>query len=92
MARVKNYQTTAENVKAIQFVRNAISEIYDFIDNRDCTFNFKNDKFSGIVTDKFGCKLNLNGKDYLVKDNEENLSVWKPEDFNKHFTETSTSV
>ena len=92
MGRIKTYKTITSQVEVIQFVRNAINEIYDFIDNRDCSFNFKNDKFSGVVTDKLGTKLSLNGKDFLVKDSEENLSVWKPEDFAKHFIEELTSV
>lgn len=92
MGRIKTYKTITSQFEVIQFVRNAINEIYEFIDNRDCNFNFKNDKFSGIVTDKLGLKLSLNGKDYLVKDKDGNLSVWKPEDFAKNFIEVQSSI
>lgn len=74
-SRVKNYNTITKSVTAIQFVRNAIGDIYEFNDNRDMSVSFKNDKFSGWITDTKGQVLSLTGKDYIIKDSDGNITV-----------------
>ena len=74
-SRVKTYNTITKSVTAIQFVRAAIGDVYEFNDNRDMSVSFKNDKFSGYITDNKGQVLSLTGKDYVIKDSDENITV-----------------
>lgn len=79
--RVKTYNTITKTVTAIQFVRNAIGDVYEFNENRDMSVSFKNDKFSGtIVTDK-GVVVSLTGKDYIIKDTDGAITTMDPETF-----------
>lgn len=85
MGRVKTIETNVQAGTAIQFVRTSISEIYEFNEMRDMTVSFKNDKFSGSLMDGTGKMIPLIGKDWLVKDSEGHITVYKPEDFEKTF-------
>ena len=85
MGRVNEYTSVTKKVTAIQFVRKAILEVYDFLDNCDMSVSFKNDKFSGIIQDSSGMKFNVIGQDYIVKDELGSIAIYKPEDFEKNF-------
>ena len=88
MGRVKTIETNVQACTAIQFVRAAISEVYEFNELRDMTVSFKNDKFSGSLMDDTGKMIPLIGKDWLVKDPEGHITVYKPADFEKTFRVT----
>lgn len=85
MGRVKTIETNVKSGTAIQFVRAAISDVYEFNDMRDMTVSFKNDKFSGSLMDDTGKMIPLVGKDWLVKGPEGHITAYKPEDFEKTF-------
>lgn len=74
-SRIKTYNTVTKSVQAIQFVRTAIGDVYEFNECRDMTVSFKNDKFSGYITDNKGTVLSLTGKDYIIKDSDGNITV-----------------
>lgn len=87
--RVKTYNTITKTVTAIQFVRNAIGDVYEFNENRDMSVSFKNDKFSGtIVTDK-GVVVSLMGKDYIIKDTDGAITTMDPETFATTYEEVT---
>lgn len=87
--RVKTYNTITKTVTAIQFVRNAIGDVYEFNENRDMSVSFKNDKFSGtIVTDK-GVVVSLMGKDYIIKDTDGAITTMDPETFAATYEEVT---
>ena len=88
MGRVKTIETNVQSGIAIQFVRTAIGEVYEFNEMRDMTVSFKNDKFSGSLMDDTGRMVPLTGKDWLVKSPEGHITVYRPEDFEKTFRVT----
>ena len=79
------YKTITKNVQAIQFNFDELKSIYLFLDYRDVTYSIKNRTLSGIVTGRDGEKLSVAKNDYIVKDSEKKITIWKPEDFNKEF-------
>ena len=81
------YNTVVETVTAIQFTFDALKDIYMFLGMNDATYSIKNRTLSGIVTGSNGEKLSVQKNDYIVKDSAGNISIWKPEEFNKKFTE-----
>lgn len=81
MGRVKTVETVVQGGTAIQFVRVAIGDVYEFNECRDMTVSFKNDKFSGNIMTKAGVLLTLKGKDWLVKDTEGNIKSYSPDVF-----------
>lgn len=85
MGRVKTAETISEEVTCIQFVRAAISEVHDFLDNRDMTIFFKNNKFSGNILNERGVVINITGKDWIVKDANGAITTYTPEDFTARF-------
>ena len=88
MGRVKTIETNVKSGTAIQFVRNAIGDVYEFNEMRDMTVSFKNDKFSGSLMDDTGKMIPLIGKDWIVKDPEGHITIYKPEDFEKTYRVT----
>lgn len=85
MGRVKNVETTVHNGTAIQFVRAAIGEVYEFNEMRDMTVSFKNDKFSGTIVNDRGVVVPLTGKDWIVKSPEGVITTYKPDAFEKMY-------
>lgn len=85
MGRIKTAETVTQAVEAIQFVRAAISDVYEFNENRDMTVSFKNDKFSGTIMDDTGTMIPLTGKDWIVKGEAGHIKAYKPEVFEELF-------
>lgn len=86
----KSYNSVIKTVQAIQFSFDTLKEIYEFLKFGDVIYSVKNRTLSGIVTSLDGTKLNVNKNDFVVKDNNGNVSVWKPDDFNKEFIEVKS--
>lgn len=85
MARVKAIETVTQTGTAIQFVRAAIGDVYDFLDHRDMSVFFKNDKFSGTIYNERGVLINVTGKDWIVKDETGAITTYTEEQFNALF-------
>lgn len=85
MERIKTAETVIQAVEAIQFVRTAIDDVYEFNEKRDMTVSFKNDKFSGTIMGDAGIMIPLIGKDWIVKDESGHIKVYKPEVFEELF-------
>lgn len=86
-SRVKTYNTVTKSVTAIQFVRTAIGDVYEFNENRDMSISFKNDKFSGYITDNKGQVLSLVGKDFIIKDSDGNITIMNATAFAETYEE-----
>ena len=80
------YNTVVETVEAIQFIFDVLKDVYLFLDMKDVTYSVKNRTLSGIVTGSNGEKLSVQKNDFIVKDSAGNISIWKPDEFNKKFT------
>jgi hypothetical protein len=85
MGRIKTIETITKKGTAIQAVRAAIGEMYEFNGNRDLTVSFKNDKFSGTFVNDTGAVTSFTGKDWLVKNESNHISVYSPESFAETF-------
>lgn len=85
MGRIKTAETVTQSVEAIQFVRAAIGDVYEFNEKRDMTVSFKNDKFSGTIMDNNGVMIPVIGKDWLVRDEAGHIKAYKPEVFEELF-------
>lgn len=85
MGRIKTAETVTQSVEAIQFVRTAIGDVYDFNEHRDMTVSFKSDKFSGTIMDDNGVMIPVTGKDWLVKGEAGHIKTYKPEVFEELF-------
>lgn len=83
----KSYNSVVKTVQAIQFSFDTLKEIYEFLKFADVTYSVKSRTLTGIVTGKDGVKLNVNKNDYIVKDSDGNVTVWKYNEFNKEFVE-----
>lgn len=81
MGRIKTVETVAQSSEAIQVVRTAIGDVYEFNEKRDMSLSFKNDKLSGTLRDEKGTMISFVGKDWLVKDMEGHIKVYSPEVF-----------
>ena len=81
MGRLKTVETVTQQAGAIQIVRTALSDVYDFNEHRDMSVSFKNDKLSGTLRDEKGTMISFVGKDWLVKDMEGHIKVYSPEVF-----------
>ena len=81
MGRIKTAETVTQAVEAIQLVRAAIGDVYEFNEKRDMSLSFKNDKLSGTLKDEKGTMVSFIGKDWLVKDMEGHIKVYSPEVF-----------
>lgn len=83
----KSYNSVVKTVQAIQFSFNTLKEIYEFLKFGDVTYSIKNRILSGVITSLDGTKLNVNKNDFIVKDSDNNVSIWKADVFNKEFIE-----
>lgn len=83
------YNSVVKTVTAIQFTFDTLKDIYAFLDYRDCTFSIKDRKLSGIVTGTNGEKLAVQKLDFVVKDSDKNITIWKPDEFAKNYTKAN---
>ena len=83
MGRVKTVETVVHNGTAIQFVRNAIGDVYEFNEMRDMSVFFKNDKFTGTIVNEKGVVVPLTGKDWIVKSDEGAIITYSPAAFDE---------
>lgn len=79
------YKSVQKTVTAIQFLFDNIKEIYMFCDMKDFSMSVKNRNLTGIITGSNEEKIPVNKSDYVVKDSDGKISVWKESDFNKNF-------
>lgn len=79
------YKSVQKTVTAIQFLFDNIKEIYLFLGMKDFSMSVKNRNLSGIITGSNEEKIPVNKSDYVVKDSDNIISVWKESDFNKNF-------
>lgn len=80
------YNSVVETVTAIQFTFDVLKEVYMFLDMKDVNYSVKSRVLSGIVTGSNGEKLSVQKNDFIVKDSARNITIWKPDEFNKKFT------
>lgn len=80
--RIKEYESISVHVTAIQFVRNSVGECYEFNDKRDMNVSLKNDKVTGNLIDDQGILQSLKGKDYIVKDEQNHITILNEAAFN----------
>lgn len=88
MGRVHTYEGIPDNVTAIQFVRNSVGDCYDFNDKRDLSCTIKNDKVTGTIVDDAGNVRTLKGKDYIIKDVNNHISVMGATEFEARYRQT----
>lgn len=81
------YTTVPREVEAIQFNFDNLKSTFMFLDLRDISYNIKNKMLSGIISIGNEQKLSVNNTDYIVKDSDGTISVWKSEDFKNAFIE-----
>ena len=79
------YNSVTKTVEAIEFTFDTLKDIYMFLGMKDVTYSIKDRKLSGIVTGKNGEKLAVQKLDFVVKDSDGNISVWKPDEFAKNY-------
>lgn len=79
------YKSVQKTVTAIQFLFDNIKEIYMFCDMKDFSMSVRNRNLTGIITGSNEEKIPVNKTDYVVKDSDGKISVWKESDFNKNF-------
>lgn len=79
------YKSVQHEVQAIQFNFDNLKSIYLFLGMKDVCYTIKNRTITGVVTGKNNEKLAVNKTDFVVKDKDENVSVWKLDEFNKEF-------
>lgn len=84
---VTKYNSVIHTVDAIMFSFETLKEIYEFLKFADVSYSVKNRTLYGIITGKDGVKLNVNKNDYVVRDSDGNITIWKYNDFNKEFVE-----
>lgn len=82
------YKTVQKNVTAIQFTFDVLKDIYSFLNYGDVVYSVKSRTLSGIVTGKDGVKLNVNKTDWVVKESDGTVSVWKDDEFKKEFVKS----
>lgn len=80
------YNTVVETVTAIQFTFDVLKDVYMFLGMNDVNYSVKNRTLSGIVTGSNSEKLSVQKNDFIVKDSAGNITIWKPDEFNKKFT------
>ena len=79
------YKTVQKEVRAIQYTFDVLKDVYLFLGMKDVTFSVKDRTLGAIVTGTNGEKLSVNKNDYIVKDSDGIIAVWRPEDFKKEF-------
>lgn len=80
------YNSKIHTVDALEFSFDTLKDIYLFLGFKDVTYNVKNRIISGVITDQDGTKLHVNKGDYVVKDENDKISVWKNKEFKQEFT------
>lgn len=79
------YNSVVETVTAIQFNFDVLKDLYMFLGMTDVTYSVKNRNLSGVITGSNNEKLSVQKNDFVVKDSQGIISVWKPDDFNKKY-------
>ena len=79
------YDSKIHTVDALEFSFDTLKDIYLFLGFKDVTYNVKDRTISGVITDQDGLKLHVNKGDYVVKDENNKISVWKNKEFNQEF-------
>ena len=82
------YKTVQKDVTAIQFTFDVLKDIYLFLNYGDVVYSVKSRTLSGSVTGKDGVKLNVNKNDWIVKESDGAISVWKDDEFKKEFVKS----
>lgn len=88
---VTKYETITETVIAIQFIFDNIKEIYMFLGMKDFSMYVKNRVLSGTITGSKDEKLQVQKGNYIVKDSNNDISIWTEAEFKKRYTEVKTS-
>lgn len=83
----KKYNSVVHTIYAVQFSFDTLKEIYEFLSFKDVTYSVKDRTISGIITTENDVKLAVNKGDFVVKDSNGAISVWKNADFIKEFIE-----
>lgn len=83
----KSYNSKVHKVSAVQFSFDTLKEIYEFLNFNDVNYLVKSRTLSAIITDDDGVKLNVNKNDFVVRDENRKISIWKENEFNKEFVE-----
>lgn len=84
----EKYKTVQKNVTAIQFTFDVLKDIYLFLNYGDVVYSVKSRTLSGVVTGKDGVKLNVNKTDWIVKESDGTITVWKDDEFKKEFVKS----
>lgn len=82
------YKTVQKEVRAIQYTFDVLKDIYLFLGMADITYSVKSRTLSAIVTGKDGVKLNVAKTDWVVKDSDGVITIWKDGDFKKEFVKS----
>lgn len=80
------YNSVVETVTAIQFNFDVLKDVYLFLGMNDVNYSVKSRTLTGIVTGSNSEKLSVQKNDFIVKDSAGNITIWKPDEFNKKFT------
>ena len=81
MGRIHTYEGIPVSITAIQFSYNSIGDCYAFNDKRDLTCSIKGDKVTGTIVDDSNNIRTLKGKDYIIKDANNHISVMSMTEF-----------
>ena len=79
------YRTVQREVQAVQYTFNVLKELYLFLGMKDITFSVKDRTLGAIITGASGEKLSVSKNDFVVKDSDGGITIWKPDDFKKEF-------
>ena len=82
------YRTVQKNVTAIQFTFDVLKDIYLFLNYGDVVFSVKSRTLSGIIMGKDNAKLNVNKTDWIVKESDGTITIWKDDEFKKEFVKS----
>lgn len=88
MGRVKTADTKIQKVVCIQFVRNAISDVYTFLPaGSSIGINISaDDKVTGTIKVRGSESYNVKGKDWIIKDPEtDKITVCSSEQFDTQY-------
>ena len=83
----KQYKTVQEEVTAIQLKISTMENVYHFMNNADTTLRIAHGNITATITDKNSTKFNVSKFEWIVKDSNDGISVWKDADFKKKFIE-----
>lgn len=85
------YNSITKSVTAIKFTFDVLKDIYLFLGMKDVSYFVKNRTLSAIITGTNDEKLNVQKNDYIVKDSSGNITIWKPDEFEKNYVKTEES-